>query len=53
VGFVAQGGGGMGLKGMRERLSALNGELRLGVRPGGGTRIEAMIPRAGVSEAVA
>jgi two-component system sensor histidine kinase UhpB len=53
VGFVTQSGGGMGLKGMRERLSALNGELRLGVRPGGGTRLEAMIPRAGVSEAVA
>ena len=32
-GFVADGGGGMGLKGMRERLAALDGELRLGARP--------------------
>ena len=53
VGFTARGGGGMGLKGMRERLAALNGEFSLAARPGGGTRLEAVIPRAAVIEAVA
>jgi two-component system sensor histidine kinase UhpB len=51
VGLAAQGAGGMGLKGMRERLAALDGALRLGSRPGGGTRLEAVIPR--LIEAVA
>jgi two-component system, NarL family, sensor histidine kinase UhpB len=37
--------GGLGLKGMRERLANLSGTLRLGPRPGGGTRLAADIPR--------
>lgn len=53
VGFVAGNGGGMGLKGMRERLAALGGDLSLGARSGGGTRLEAAIPRVGVADAVA
>jgi two-component system, NarL family, sensor histidine kinase UhpB len=52
VGFVARDGGGMGLKGMRERLSALNGEMQLSQRPGGGTRLEATIPRMAIEESV-
>ena len=44
-------GGGMGLKGMRERLAALSGSLALDTRPGGGTRLAAMIPRARAMEA--
>jgi signal transduction histidine kinase len=43
----------MGLKGMRERLAALGGDLSLGARAGGGTRLEAAIPRVGVADAVA
>ncbi|HEX4178025.1 MAG TPA: ATP-binding protein, partial [Rhizomicrobium sp.] len=55
VGLAGQGGAGLGLKGMRERLAALNGELRLSARPGGGTRLEAVIPcaAAAVIEAMA
>jgi two-component system, NarL family, sensor histidine kinase UhpB len=53
VGFVARDGGGMGLKGMRERLSALKGEMTLNDRPGGGTRLQAVIPHAAVVDAVA
>jgi len=53
VGLVAPGGDGMGLKGMRERLAALGGEMRLSPRPGGGTRLEAVIPRARVADGVA
>jgi signal transduction histidine kinase len=53
LGLAGQGGAGLGLKGMRERLAALNGELRLSARPGGGTRLEAIIPRTAVIEAVA
>ncbi len=34
----------LGLIGMRERIQALNGELRVRSRPGDGTRIEARIP---------
>ncbi len=37
---------GLGLKGMRERISALSGSLGLGARPGGGTRLTAEIPRS-------
>lgn len=51
-GFVARDSGGMGLKGMRERLSTLNGEMRLNPRPGGGTMLEAVISLAPVAECV-
>ena len=43
-GFTQADGGGMGLKGMRERLSALSGSMVLGARPGGGTQLTAVIP---------
>jgi two-component system sensor histidine kinase UhpB len=43
-GLAEADGGGMGLRGMRERLSALSGSLVLGHRPGGGTRLMAEIP---------
>jgi two-component system sensor histidine kinase UhpB len=36
---------GMGLRGMRERISALSGSLVLGARTGGGARLMADIPR--------
>jgi two-component system sensor histidine kinase UhpB len=36
--------GGMGLKGMRERLAPLSGTLTLAPRAGGGARLEARIP---------
>jgi two-component system sensor histidine kinase UhpB len=51
VGFSAIGSGGLGLKGMRERLAALGGSLSLAARPGGGTLLSAKIPR--VNEPVA
>jgi two-component system sensor histidine kinase UhpB len=38
--------GGLGLKGMRERLAGLGAEPVLGVRPGGGLRLTATIVRA-------
>ncbi|HMH65801.1 MAG TPA: ATP-binding protein [Rhizomicrobium sp.] len=53
TGFTDMGGGGMGLRGMRERLAALDGGLTLGVRPGGGTRLAAIIPRARAEAEVA
>jgi two-component system sensor histidine kinase UhpB len=43
-GFSEMDGSGMGLRGMRERLSALSGSLVLGARPDGGTRLTAAIP---------
>ena len=46
IGITDMGGGGMGLRGMRERLAALDGRLSLGARAGGGTRLAAVIPRA-------
>ena len=45
TGLSAQGGDGMGLKGMRERLAALSGGVTLRNRGGGGARLEAVIPR--------
>lgn len=36
---------GVGLAGMRERLAAVSGRLRLEARPGGGARLAAEIPR--------
>jgi signal transduction histidine kinase len=38
-------GRGFGLRGMRERLERLGGELSVGERPGGGTALEAGLPR--------
>ncbi len=45
VGLVSSDSGGMGLKGMRERLQALSGILSLENRSGGGVRLAAVIPR--------
>ncbi|MFO1249427.1 MAG: histidine kinase [Alphaproteobacteria bacterium] len=42
---------GLGLKGMRERLAALSGRLELETRPGGGTKLRAVIPKTPVMEA--
>jgi signal transduction histidine kinase len=36
--------GGSGLRGLADRVEALNGGLRVESPPGGGTRIEAQIP---------
>ncbi|HRQ36144.1 MAG TPA: sensor histidine kinase, partial [Chiayiivirga sp.] len=44
---------GNGLAGMRERLEAVGGTLRIDSRPGAGTRIEARIPLARKSDALA
>lgn len=44
-------GGGMGLKGMRERLAPLSGRLTLSPGIRGGVRLEACIPRAGAKAA--
>jgi len=49
-GFAKADGGGMGLKGMRERLSALSGHMVVGARPGGGTRLTAVIPTSRMRE---
>lgn len=38
------GGTGLGLKGIRERISALGGEVEIGPRTGGGFRVRARIP---------
>ena len=38
---------GAGLTGMRERVTAVGGELTVGRRPGGGTRVDARIPLEG------
>ena len=35
---------GNGIRGMRERASALGGTLRIGASPLGGTRVEALLP---------
>jgi len=36
--------GGQGIRGMRERLLALSGRLAAGPRPGGGFRVDAVVP---------
>lgn len=43
----ARGEGGYGLPGLRERLAAVGGRLRIDSRPGGGTRLTATIPHYG------
>jgi two-component system, NarL family, sensor histidine kinase UhpB len=45
VGLSTMSSGGLGLKGMRERLAALGGSLSLAARPGGGTLLSTEIPR--------
>lgn len=45
AGLSGQKSGGMGVKGMRERLAAIGGTLRLESRPGGGTLLAAEIPK--------
>jgi signal transduction histidine kinase len=43
-GPAANGAGGNGIRGMRERAAALGGELAAGSRPGGGFRVRARLP---------
>ena len=40
----SQSNGGMGLDNIRERVARLGGQLSVASEPGGGTRLEAMIP---------
>jgi signal transduction histidine kinase len=42
--LLADGSGGSGLPGMRERAMALGGEFSAGPRPGGGFRVRARLP---------
>ncbi len=42
-------GGGNGIRGMRERVAALGGELTTGPRPGGGFRVQARLPLDGAA----
>jgi signal transduction histidine kinase len=42
-------GGGRGILGMRERATALGGELEAGPRPGGGFRVKATLPVDGAA----
>jgi signal transduction histidine kinase len=44
-------GNGNGIRGMRERVAALGGELTTGPRPGGGFRVQARLPLNRVTEA--
>lgn len=41
---AAQGSGGHGIDGMRERVAAIGGSLEVGVRKGGGFRVQAWLP---------
>jgi signal transduction histidine kinase len=47
---AANGPGGNGIRGMRERVAALGGELTTGPRPGGGFRVLARLPLGGEGE---
>ncbi|WP_246649682.1 sensor histidine kinase [Nonomuraea coxensis] len=47
-GVTYDGGSGFGLRGMRERATALGGTLEAGPRPEGGFRVEARLPIEGV-----
>jgi signal transduction histidine kinase len=50
-GVAADGSGsGNGIRGMRERVAALGGELTTGPRPGGGFRVRARLPLDAVEE---
>jgi signal transduction histidine kinase len=42
-------GGGKGILGMRERATALGGELEAGPLPGGGFRVRATLPLDGAA----
>jgi signal transduction histidine kinase len=46
IGFdvASNGGGGLGLKGMRERLGAVDGTLQITSTPGKGTQIRLRLP---------
>ena len=44
------GPGGNGIRGMRERVAALGGELTTGPRPGGGFRVQARLPLDGPAQ---
>ncbi len=46
-----QSANGMGLLGMRERVEALNGEIRLSTAPGQGVQIEVFLPNVTTPEA--
>jgi signal transduction histidine kinase len=46
----ATDGSGNGIRGMRERVVALGGELTTGPRPGGGFRVQARLPLDGEGE---
>jgi signal transduction histidine kinase len=43
-------GNGNGIRGMRERVAALGGDLTTGPRPGGGFRVQARLPLEPVEE---
>jgi signal transduction histidine kinase len=50
AGGAGGNGNGNGIRGMRERVAALGGELTIGPRPGGGFRVQARLPLEPVEE---
>ena len=52
AGFDPTGGsgGGFGLAGLRERVALLDGSMEIASRPGKGTRLDVVIPLAGLAE---